>query len=983
MFNKILIVACCFLFPLQMLAQTDYTRYVNPFIGTGGHGHTYPGATMPHGMVQLSPDTRLEGWDGCGGYHYSDSFIYGFSHTHLSGTGVSDFGDILLVPMKGKPSPDNKIYGSLFSHAREKASPGYYSVQLLDDDIFAEFTATERVGYHHYRFPSSGNNQVILDLLHRDEVIGSSIKIEDSVTVSGMRRSRSWANNQYVFFVMKFSVAYSRYGIWQSDTIMPGNIKEVSQSKNLKAFFEFGEDTPNDLYIQVAISPVSVEGAKANLQLEADHKSFEEVRNAASAQWNTELSKIEVKGNDSSKLRIFYTALYHTAVVPNVSMDVTGQYRGRDDQVHQADGFTNYSVFSLWDTYRATHPLYTIIDQKRTLDYIKTMLVQYLQGNRLPVWELASCETDCMIGYHSVPVITDAYMKGIRDFDTRLALGAMIKSANWNHFGLPAYINNGVISTDDEHESVSKTLEYAYDDFCIAAFAKETGDTATYLKFAGRAQYYKNILDTETGFMRPRKNGGWLSPFDPREVNNHFTEANSWQYSFYVPQDIKGYAQLMGGMKKVEKKLDQLFAASSATTGREQSDITGLVGQYAHGNEPSHHIAYLYDYTGKAYKTQAMVHKIMSEMYHDAPDGLIGNEDCGQMSAWYVMSALGFYPVTPGTTQYMIGTPQFSLAEIHLENEKSFIINSPGLNDSSYYIQSALLSTTKSLMPKKWEYAYLDHADIAGGGLVTFMMGNKPSACFSKQFIPSISSDKTVKPLVINPVINGGGMSFADNKTVSITSAQKAVQIYYTLDGSLPDARSKKYTRPLQVNQSVVIRAIAIDKSGNKSFVTKAEFKKMPHQWSVKLNTAYEQQYDGGGASGLIDGIHGTTNWRMGNWQGYQKTGLDAVIDLKNMTPLSKVRIGFLQDTRAWIVLPKKLIIEISADGRNFNPVYQGEDYLPVEDMTPQVKKIEAVFDKITARYIRISATQFGRLPSWHEGAGGDTHIFVDEIEVE
>ena len=968
---------------LAISQNNNYIQYVNPFIGTGGHGHTYPGATLPHGMVQLSPDTRLEGWDGCSGYHYSDSFIYGFSHTHLSGTGCSDYGDILIMPGTGIASPKNKIYGSAFSHRSETASPGFYKVKLLKNNIDVELTATERVGVHHYTFSSSKNNFILLDLKHRDEVIQSTLKIEDSFTVSGLRRSKAWADNQYVFFVMKFSSPIKNYGIWNNDSLLSKSINEINESKNLKAFFEFEHLNSNELYVEVALSPVSVEGARRNLQLEIGEQSFNQIKIAAEKKWNEELSKIEVMSKDVNKIKIFYTSLYHTAIVPNINMDVNGQYRGRDNQIHQAVGFTYYTVFSLWDTYRAAHPLYTIIDQKRSLDYIKTFLVQYQQGGRLPVWELSSCETDCMIGYHSVPVIVDAYMKGIDDFDQKLALEAMLKSANWKQLGLPALISNGVITSDDEHESVSKTLEYAYDDYCIAIYAKSIGDDKTYSTFIKRAQYYKNILDLKSGFMRPMKNGDWLNPFNPREVNNHFTEANSWQYSFYFPQDVNGYINLIGGKNNLEKKLDALFSEVSKTTGREQSDITGLIGQYAHGNEPSHHITYLYDYTKSPFKTQSLANKVMNDFYKNAPDGLIGNEDCGQMSAWYVMSALGFYPVTPGTNKYMIGSPQFSMAEIHLENGKSFVINAPGANNKNYYIQSAFLSTTKSLRPVKWDYPYLKNEDIAGGGLVSFMMGSKPSNCFTQSINDSTISSMQEANLVLNPIINGGGISFKDHKTISISSIQKAAKIYYTLNASDPNEKSYLYTKPFIIDSSVIIKAIAFDNYGNKSFINSAVYKKMTHDWTIKLNTLFEPQYEAGGASGLIDGLRGSINWRMGNWQGYQLQNLNAVIDLKEIKNISKVSIGFLQDTRAWIVMPKKVTVEISLDGIKFKQVYAGNDFLPVEDLIPQLKSVEANMEKQPARFIRVIAEPSGKLPSWHEGAGGDPHIFVDEINVE
>ncbi len=969
-FKKLLLCTFFFSTTLTIFAQKNYVQYVDPFIGTGGHGHTYPGATLPHGMVQLSPDTRLDGWDGCGGYHYSDKYIYGFSHTHLSGTGVSDYGDILLMPMSGKPSPDNKVYGSAFSHANEKATAGFYSVKLDDDNISAELTATTRVGFHRYKFSGSSNNNVILDLKHRDEVIESSLKIIDLHTIAGLRRSRAWANNQYVYFVIEFSRPFSKAGFWNNDSLQLSGTTEINNSKNIKAFFQFDEAM---VMAKVAISAVSIEGAKKNLALELPGWDFEKTRANAEKAWNEELGRIEISSNNNKQLRTFYTALYHTAIVPNINQDADGQYRGRDNQIHTATNFTNYSVFSLWDTYRGAHPLYTIIDQKRTLDYINSFLVQYQQGGRLPVWELSSCETDCMIGYHSVPVIVDAYMKGIKQFDTKLALEAMKKSATWNHLGLPALMDHGLLEMDDEHESVSKTLEYAYDDWCIAQFAKAQGNMDDYNNYIKRAQAYKNIFDVQTGFMRPRKNGNWLSPFDPREVNNSFTEANSWQYSFYTPQDINGYINLIGGRKKMEEKLDKLFTENSKTTGRDQSDITGLIGQYAHGNEPSHHIAYLYNFTGAAHKTQAMVHRIMNEMYHDTPDGLEGNEDCGQMSAWYVLSALGFYPVTPGTTDYIIGTPLFTKAKIHLENGKVFEVNADNFSGEKFYIQSTKLN--KQLHTRSG----ISYFDIVNGGSLDFVMGANPSAFGTVDFPSTAINDHLI---VLNPVINGGGISFKEKATIKINSAQKGMSYYYSMDGTVPTRASKKYTAPFTINKSATIKAIAVSASGETSYVTTAVYRKAPHNWTIKLNTQYEQQYDGNGPGGLIDDIRGEADWRKGNWQGYQKTDLDAVIDMQKLTSISSVTLGLLQDTRAWIVMPKNIIIEVSVDGKQYTQVYSGGDYLPVDDLQAQVKNVEASFTAVPARYVRIKAIQYGKLPAWHEGAGGDTHIFADEINI-
>ena len=593
--------------------------FVNPFVGTDAHGHTFPGAVYPFGMIQLSPDTRPNAgdWDGCSGYHYSDSLIYGFSHTHLSGTGCDDWCDILI-----NPGPD---FPSAFSHDNENASPGYYEV-LLDKagGIKVKLAAGRRSAIHQYTFNNSLAS-ITLNLKHRDPLESYSIQSSRNA-VWGYRSSNSWARHQKVYFYIEFS--------------KPA-FKEDKFGEKSTFFFPGKEVT-----LRVGISSVSWENAKANLMSDYP-KSIDAQKKSTEKAWNAYLSKLECPYKDTEHRKRFYTALYHTAIHPTLYSDVNGEYRGMDGKVHKADGWERYTVFSLWDTFRGLHPLLTEIEPERTVDFIRSMLSIYDEAGKLPVWELSGWETNCMIGYNSAPVIADAICRGLKGFDYEHAFQALVASAHNPEFGLDSFRRNGLVLADDEHESVSKTLEYAFDDWCVAQVALKLGHIDEYKAFMTSAQYWKNVLDPETKFMRARLNGRWYRPFDPREVNNNYTEANSWQYSFFVPHDIPGLIEALGGPEAFEARLDALFEAPEQTTGRTQADITGQIGQYAHGNEPSHHIAYLYDAIGKPEKRQARVNQILETLYSSAPDGLCGNEDCGQMSAWYVLSSLGKYPVCP------------------------------------------------------------------------------------------------------------------------------------------------------------------------------------------------------------------------------------------------------------------------------------------------------------------------------------------------
>lgn len=646
------------------------TSYVNPMVGTDGHGHTFPGAIVPFGQIQPSPDTRLQGWDGCSAYHYSDDTIYGFSHTHLSGTGCEDYGDVLLMPVVGKCPLDRDYYKSYFSHRSEVAKAGYYRVLLDDNGTTVELTADRRVAYHRYSYAQRKNNGFVLDLHHRDVLLSGKIMERDGLIV-GWRESSAWNPDQHLFYAIRGNVPFKEV-IYNADStqarVMIGDAEQLE--------------------LQVAISGVDIEGAVGNLNA-AGYKDFDAARKGADSTWEAALGKLKVKGGSKEQRRCFYTALYHCMTSPYLWSDADGRYRGTDNEIHVADkGREVYTVFSLWDTYRALHPLLTQIEPERTVDFVYTAMKNYEQGGELPMWELASHETHCMIGYHAVPMMLEAY-NYLHEEDGTLAgytpkqlLEAMVATSNRTE-AHREYAKQGYLSSEIDNESVSKTLEYAYDDWCIAQMAQIAGDTAIARTYWILSQSWQNVIDSN-GFAHPKRNGAWVTPFEPTEVNNHFTEANSWQYSTYVPHDIDAWVSHLGGKDKAVAFLDSLFEGHNTMSGRDQIDVTGLIGMYAHGNEPSHHAAWLYTFLGQPEKTEKYVHKILGELYSSMPDGLCGNEDCGQMSAWYVLAALGMYEVCPGDGGWVRTKPIFTP-----ENPMPRILPSKNI----YYLPDSLTIT--------------------------------------------------------------------------------------------------------------------------------------------------------------------------------------------------------------------------------------------------------------------------------------------------
>jgi predicted alpha-1,2-mannosidase len=961
---------CSFLFMTTVLRAQVYTNHVDPMTGTGGVGHTYPGATLPYGMVQLSPDTRRDGsWEGCAGYYHRDSLVYGFSHTHLSGTGCSDYGDILLMPGIRQTAFDPLQYASVYRHAAEEAYPGYYAVTLEKDAVRAELTATTRCGFHRYTFPGNAAASLLLDLRHRDKTLDARLVLVSPTRIEGFRRSEAWAKDQYIFFSLELSRPVDYVLTNREGKVLKPGMEMVGP--DLAVVMQF-PSSGEPLLVKVGISTVDEAGARNNLTTELPGWDFAKTRVLAAQAWNKELSRIDFKSDSPRDLKNFYTSLYHTMVVPNVLSDVDGRYRGRDNKIHTAEGYTQYTVFSLWDTFRAAHPLYTLLDTHRTRDYIRTFLAQYRQGGRLPVWELGANETDCMIGYHSVPVMADALVKGVGGFDTTLALEAMMKSAEWDHLGLPAYRQNGFIGVEDEHESVSKTLEYAYDDWCIAVVADMLGRKQEAAAFRKRAASYRNLYDAETGFMRPRRNGAFISAFDPREVNNHYTEANSWQYSFFVPHDVAGLIELMGGDPQAEAKLDGLFSAPSRTTGRSQADITGMIGQYAHGNEPSHHMAYLYDHIGRPWKTQSLVRTILDSLYQPGPEGLPGNEDCGQMSAWYVWSALGFYPVTPGKAEYAIGSPAFTEATIRLENGHQIRMKAPGNKVTTPYIRSLTIDG------RKWTSNFISHAELIAASEIVFGMGAEPDTL--RATAPDAGAPMSRESFMRAPLIVSSGRLFTDSMLVSIVSPDGGAVRYCTKAGDWNNAQT--YEKPFYIHEPSTLYVQASDAAALSGTAT-ASFYRIPSDRKVTLLSKTNPQYNAEGPVSMIDGIRGTGNWRKGDWHGYQSTDMLVEMRFDKTKSIRKVKVGYLQDTRSWILMPRETVVEISSDGKVWSEVARRSNTVPDKVMDVTLQDMELDFAPVSTEFLRVKAVNYGVLPTWHQGAGYDAFIFCDEIIVQ
>ncbi len=716
--------------------ERSLTSYVNTFIGTDGPGNTYPGATLPFGMVQLSPDIGIPGWDRIAGYYYKDSIISGFSHTHLSGTGAGDLYDILVMPTNSKFSEKIKENNykpfSKFSHDKESATPGYYTVDLLDYEIKAELTATNRVGIHRYTFPKDSLTAIYVDLgyaINWDKPTDTYIEKVNDHTIRGYRMSTGWAKDQRVYFVMQFSKPFQSYTVFKDDKIAVLPI----QGKNTKIVLNYDMSEGEQIIIKTGLSTANFEGALASLTTETTDFNFDSYKKNAKTVWENELKKIKITTSNKDKKSVFYTMMYQSMLAPTLLSDPNGDYKGANDTIVNAKGFNRYDTFSLWDTFRAAHPLYTIIQQERVPDMILSLLAHYQETGILPVWSMQGNETNMMIGYHAVPVIVDAYFKGFK-FDAELAYKACKESAMVNDRQIDVYQDLGYIPVGQHHEnwSVSKTMEYAYDDWCIAMFAKDLGKKEDHDYFLKRSENWKNLYNDKRSWLQPKDTlGSFIEPFIPKEYTPYFCESNAWQYYWFVPQDIEGLIQKTGGEERFTQKLDSMFSYVPEPGDKLPIFSTGMIGQYAHGNEPSHHVAYLYNYINQPSKTQELTRRILDKQYKNEPNGHCGNEDCGQMSSWYVFSSLGLYPVNPAQGVYHLTAPLFKSAEIQVLGDKTFIIRAKHLSDENKYVKSIMLNG------KPLDRMFITHKEIINGGVLEFEMNNFPNdSLFIKATVP-------------------------------------------------------------------------------------------------------------------------------------------------------------------------------------------------------------------------------------------------------
>lgn len=969
-------------------AEKLLLQKVDPMIGTDGIGHTFPGATTPFGLVQLSPSTDFKGWNWCSGYHYSDTVLKGFAHTHVSGAGLAGLGDILMMPTSGDvqllPGSDDDPdsgYRSRFSHERESASPGYYQVLLDDYNIDVELTASARVGFHRYRFNDGGRGNVIFDPTHNimESVTASKLEIVSDQVVRGFKQSSGEGGDRTVYFYAHCSKPFVASDISTENSLSAGSVS-------------FDTYKGESIEIKVGISHVSAEGAEANYKMEASKISFDEALDCAKDLWIDKLSKIEFKGYSESQNRVFYTALYHSFISPNLISDVTGEYKVEGVKYHSDE--LQYSTFSTWDTYRALNPLFSIIEHRSTADFVNSLVKRHsLHKVELPVWELVGHDNICMIGYNAVAPMAEAVLKNIDGIDNQSVLDAVVAASNDLTKHSPNYDVNGMEEylllnyvPGDINCSVSKTVEQNYYDWSIAKVAEKLGDSDLAAQYYRRSLGYRKLYNPETQYLSPKfRTGKWrgMSSSSWNDYVGNYVSGNIWGYSAYVPHDTEGWIKLLGGEDRLAEWLDKVIADTTKIGGDQHLDISGFIGKYGHGDEPSQHIPYLYNFAKQPWKTQYLVRQVMDQLYSDSPDGLINNEDLGQMSAWYIFSSLGFYPVNPSSGDYIIGSPLVDRATINLENGKTFKIRTENNSSSNRYIQSVKFNGTA------YPYSYITHDMIMEGGDLLVVMGSKPNKSwgsdsnYTPRSLTTSEGEDSVIPFT--PYDQISGYTFEQSHEVDLNCLTNDAVIYYTLDGTVPSEKSSVYRSPILLDKSTLVKAVAITEEKNKSFIFEQNYykaKKIDLDINSVKFSEYPHSFGETDGSMLFDGEVGSLHFGDGKWSGWKKDTVTISIDLGEELSISGVNLGYLNHNKVWIFQPKSITVIIPQEG---------EDYISSKDILLS-KSMEGSrlnrreyfsFKDIVSRYVTVQVICHNKIPSWHAAAGEKPLLFLDELMIE
>ena len=997
---KLLLLIFAFILQNCVNPSQENIDFVDPFIGTGGHGHTFPGATVPFGMVQLSPSHGWKSWDWCSGYHYSDSIIKGFAHNHISGAGLAGLGDILVMPSNqmhlqaGTEEDVDAGYMSRFSHKNEKASAGYYSVLLDDPQVKVELTTSKRIGYHRYTFLDAGEGYVIIDPTHQimESIQGSELEILSDTEIRGYKHTEGEGGNRKTYFYAKFSKPFTASGLAQGGKALSDQ-KQLNH-KNTLAWTKFQVKRGEQIELKVALSMVNYEGAKKNYEAEIKVASnFDQALAQAQNLWREKLNKISITGSNTQK-RIFYTALYHSFISPNLISDIDGQYV-IEGKTYQSE-FDQYSNFSTWDTFRALHPLFTIIEQDKTADFVNSLSSRYSVSKvGLPVWELMGHDNVCMIGYSTTSPMADAILKDIPGIDQKQAYEAMKAAAfsfekhspNYDKNGMQYYVNLGYVP-GDIGSSISKTTEQNYYDWAIGQVAQKLEQDKDALMFDERSRSHLNLFHPEKKYLMPKAlTGEWqevgLNHWD--KLIPHYVSGNIWGYSSYVPHYMAGVIDKMGGREKYADWLNRVFTNQTQIEGAQHVDISGFIGKYAHGEESSQHMPYLYNYLGQPWKTQEIIREITHTFYKDTPDGLINNEDLGQMSSWYIFSTLGFYPVCPGSKQYIIGSPHYKEARINTESGNVFTIKAPQASSKNIYIQSVKLNGKSHHLP------FITHEQIMQGGVLEFELGTKPSqwgtdethVCQIYGNNTAETQSITLKEVVFTPFTKNNKQVFADQKEILLTCNTPDAVIRYTLDGTEPNAKSTVYQKPIQVNSDVILKAKAFhDELGESTIFEQKFFKSI----TAKLQNKYPRididpkptKYGAADGSFLKDGLMGSYNFNDKHWTGLDEEKITFTIDLGSPQTISQMTLSYLVDTKVWIFPPEQISISTSAD----SDIYQEVKVYSPQSLKSDLQAVQR--EKVTfpiqkARYIRLEVSTL-KIPSWHFGNGNQAWFFIDEV---